>query len=151
MILKANVKEINLVPTTKKIVEISGKYQNTNLNDLFFEAYRKNDLKILANIIFELVDEKEVFNKGINQVYDFIDEWKQANSKSYHDLFSEIARMINDEGFFSKKMTDEEIQGNLNGVITSTDMTQMIKSATEKIVSEAVSEELAEDFKGYQA
>ncbi len=151
MILKANEREIKLTPTTKKIVEISEKYKGINLNDLFFEAYRKNDIKKLATIILELVDEKKSFNNDINQVYNFIDEWKKENNKSYHDLFSEIARMINDEGFFSKKMTEEEIQGNLNGVITSTDMTEMIKTATEKIVSEAVSDELAEDFKGYRA
>jgi len=151
MILKANEKELNLVPTTRKIVEITEKYKDSNLNDLFFEAYRKNDIKKLANLIFELVDDKKTFNNDINQVYTFIDDWKKANNKSYSDLFSEIARMINDEGFFSKKMTQEEMDGNLSGVITSTDMTQMIKNATEKIVSEAVSEELAGEFKGYQA
>lgn len=154
MILSTSNKEVVLKPTTKKIVKITEKYKETNLNELYFKALNNNDLNVFANILLELTEDKKIFNNDINQVYDFIDEWKKENNKSYADLFKEVAEMINNEGFFLKKMTEDELEKSMNNPLMGFDFNKVMKSSTEKVMSEIVANEMAKteetEFKGYK-
>ena len=149
MILKTNDKEVSLVPRTKKIVAITKKCNGHNLTDIYFKAVNENDIEVLSNIIFELAedeDKKSSFSK-IDDVYDFIDKWKVENKKTYSDLFEDIANMINDEGFFIRKMTQEELKEKLQNPLASLNINQTIKNSLEKVITDMVKEE----FRGYKA
>jgi len=55
MILETKNKKVNLVFTTRKIVNISNQLRNKNFEDLYFKAMGENDLDALSKIIFVFV------------------------------------------------------------------------------------------------
>lgn len=150
MILKTNDREIKLIFRTKKIVELADKFKEDNFDNLFFKASSLNNVKALATIIDAFAEDenkKRVFGSDLNKVYDFIDIWKKDNSKTYEDLFVELAKAINEEGFFLKTMTEEELKKEMNNSLSSIDMTEIIKTTTNNVATQIV----AEEFKGFKA
>ena len=71
----------------------------------FFKSANKKNVKALAEIIlaFGEVEGKSPFNNDMNKVYDFIDDYKKDNEKSYEDIYMEFSEVINNEGFFLKE------------------------------------------------
>lgn len=148
MILKTNKKTIELRPTTRKIVRLTEEQKKKNLNEYFFEVLSEKDIKGLAKIIFafgEPVDD----SKGlvdINDTYDFIDDLRVENKKSYEELLKDIGEFINEMGFFTTKMTKKQLEDKMNDPLANIDMAKIINSSTEKAVSEVV----ANEFRGYK-
>jgi len=148
MILKTEKKEVELRPTTRKIIKMTKEKGEKNLNDYFFKAVNSNDIESIANIIFNFAEEnnKRAFNQ-LTDVYDFIDNWLSENNKSYDDLSIELGKMINDMGFFNKKMEEKELMEKMTNPLATFDMKKVLTDSTEKVISQAVSEE----FKGFKA
>lgn len=147
--LSINDKEFKLVPTTRKVVDLTDKLKAKNLNDLIFTALNDCDLKILAEIIKSFAqyeDGKSVFT-SINNVYDFIDTWRSENSKGNDDLFREVIEVTNEMGFFKSKMTEEEINQMMINPLPAINMNELIKNSAQNMVDKIVEEE----FRGYQA
>lgn len=150
MVLKTSNKEVKLVFKTKKIVKLAETLNEDNFDNLFFKASSSNNIKALATIINEFAEDdnnKNAFNNDLNKVYDFIDEWKKENKKNYKELFEELAKAINEEGFFLKVMTEEELKKEMSNTLSSIDMTEIIKSATTNVATQVAQEE----FKGFRA
>lgn len=151
MILEINNEEekeiVTLVFKTKTIVNITKKHQSDNFDTMFFKAVNNGNVEALANIIMEFADGNK-FNNDINKVYDFLDKWKKQNNKTYNDLFMQLAKGINDEGFFLMKMTEEQIQEAIKNPLSSVNLQDAIMNITSKIASEAIK---TEEFKGYKA
>ncbi len=149
MILKTEKKEVELRPTTRKIVRITEENKCKNLNEYFFSVLSEKDIKGLATIIFAFA-EPVGESKGLaslNDTYDLIDDLRIENNKSYEDLLKDIGEFINDMGFFNKKMTKEELKRMMNDPLVGFDMKKIINSSTEKAVTEVV----ANEFRGYKA
>lgn len=150
MILKTEKKTVELIPTTRKIVQMTKENKTKNLNEYFFTVVNDNNIEGLATIIYNFAENTDKpsrpFN-GMNEVYDFIDDIRKEQGKSYKDLFKELGEMINEMGFFNEKMTDEELNEAMNNPMMGIDMKKMISTSTEKAISEVVSEE----FRGYKA
>ena len=149
MILKTEKREVELRPTTRKIVRITEENKCKNLNEYFFSVLSEKDIKGLAIIIFAFA-EPVGESKGLaslNDTYDLIDDLRIENNKSYEDLFKDIGEFINDMGFFNKKMTKEELKRMMNDPLVGFDMKKIINSSTEKAVTEVV----ANEFRGYKA
>ena len=149
IILKIEDKEFKLIPKTRKVVELTKKLKTKNLNDLMFRAYNEMDLEILAEIIktfAEYEDGKSVFN-NTNQVYDFIDTWKVENEKDYSELFKEIIKVVNDMGFLKSKMTEKEIEAELENPLQAVNFQEIVTNSVQKVSDSVVEHE----FKGYQA
>ena len=102
MILETKNKKVNLVLTTRKIVSISNNLKGKNFEDLYFKAMNENDLDALSKIIYTFAEDEAGLKpfKSSEEVYDFIDEYKEEQAKSYEEIFKEVAGAINDEGFF---------------------------------------------------
>lgn len=146
MDLKTNYKKVNLVFTTRKIVDITRILQGKNFEDLYFKAVNDNDIEALSKIIYifaENEDGTKAF-KNSEEVYDFIDDYKSENKKSYKDIFQEIAKAINDEGFFNSKMKMEEIKEKISNPFSSIDLNTVIKTSTEKAITELAQKELTQ-------
>ena len=112
MKLIAENKTIELVFTTRKIVNISKLLGEKNFEDLYFKAMNENDLDALSKIIFTFAEDIENGAKSFKsseEVYDFLDCYKKENNKSYEDIFKEIAEVINEEGFFNTKMSKKDL------------------------------------------
>lgn len=142
--------KINLVPTTKKIVNMTKNFKSKNLNELIFNAIQDSDIEVLAEIIksfAEDIEGKNPFNGDINKVYDFIDDYKRENEKDYESLFKVIAEVVNEMGFFVKKMTKEELDKMLTEPQFNFNMNEIVTASTK----EAVKEVVAEEFRGYKA
>jgi hypothetical protein len=147
--MKTGKLEVELRPTTRKIINLTEKNKEKNLSELYFKSANDKSEKALAEIIFAFgeVDGKSPFNGDINRVYDFIDDYKFENKKTYNDIYKEIAEMVNEQGFFSMKMTKEELAQALNNPLASLNMEETMKMAIEKVTTEIA----AEEFKGYKA
>jgi len=146
--MKTEKLTIDLVFSTKKIVRLTEELKGKNLSDLYFKALNNSDIKSLATIIlvFGELEGKNPFNSDINKVYDFIDEYKKENKKTYEDIYKEIAEVINEEGFFIKKMTKEELMEKINNPLASLDLEETIKNAANKVATDT----MTDAFKGYQ-
>jgi hypothetical protein len=149
VILKTEKQTIELVFSTKKIIQLTDELKGKNLSDLYFKALANSDIKSLAKIIFQFgeFEGKSPFNNDLNRVYDFLDQYKKENNKSYEEIYKEIAEVINEEGFFPKKMTKEELTAMFDNPMSSIDMEATMKSVVEKVAAEVVTQE----FKGHQA
>jgi len=148
MIMKTEKISLELVFTTRKIIKLTEEFKNKNLSELYFKALANCDMKTLAQIIlsFGEVEGKSPFNNDLNKVYDFIDDYKKENKKTYEEIYEEIAEVINNEGFFIKKMTKEELTAMKNNPLSSMDLEATMKNIVDKVATEIVTEE----FKGYQ-
>jgi len=149
MILKAKDREIELVYRTRKIAKLSEQFSKKNFDELFFKAVNDNDIKALAEMIKEFAEEHEkpAFLGNIDKIYDFIDDWKKENQKTYRDLFVALAEDINEQGFFIETMTEEILKSKMNNPMSSIDMTEIIKETTNKVALEVAKN----DFLGFQA
>lgn len=146
MELKTNYKTINLVFTTKKIVNISKILGNRNFEELFFRVMNENDVEALAQIIFVFAEDESGLKsfKNIDEVYDFIDDLISEGKKSYGDVYMEVAGAINDEGFFKKKMTKKEILEKTSNPLLSINMKEIVKNSAERAIGKVVQEQIAQ-------
>lgn len=148
MILETKNKKINLIFTTRKVVNISNILKGKNFEDLYFKAMNENDLDALSKIIFVFAEDEAGLKsfKSSEEVYDFIDDYKQENNKTYQDIFNEMAGIINEEGFFKSKMNKKQLQEKTSNPLSGINMNEVIKSSAEKAISKVAEEEV---FKGY--
>ena len=59
MILETKNKKVNLVFTTRKIVNVSNILKGKNFEDIYFKAVNENDLDALSKIIYTLAEDNE--------------------------------------------------------------------------------------------
>ena len=145
MELKTNNKTIELVFTTRKIVSISNILQGKNFEDLYFKALIENDLDALSKIIYTFAEDQESGAKAFKsseEVYDFLDDYKKEANKSYQDIFEEIAGVINEEGFFKKKMDKKELKDKISNPLSTMNMSETLKQSVEKAITKVASEEV---------
>lgn len=147
--LKTKNKTIRLVYRTKKIVDITRLLQGKNFDDLYFNAVNDANLDALSKIIYIFAEDEMGLNsfKSSDEVYDFLDDYKEENQKTYGDIFIEIAGSINDEGFFKSKMKEKELRDKMSNPLSGINMQDITKSAAEKAISKMAEEEM---FKGYK-
>lgn len=137
MILETKNKKVNLVLRTRKIVDIANSLKSKNFEEAFFKAINEKSLDALSKIIYSLAedeDKKHVF-KNSEEVYNFIDDYKEENNKSYDDIYKEIAEMINKEGFFNHKMTDKELKAMISNPLSQINLDDLMKKAVEKAMT----------------
>ena len=96
---------------------------------------------------FALVDvlERKRFIKSFktsDEVFEFIDDYKEENNKAYGDIFNEIAGAINDEGFFKSQMTKEEMEQKISNPLSGINMESLIKTSAEKIIGQLAEREI---------
>lgn len=148
MILETKNKIINLVLKTKKIVEITNTLKNKNFEDAYFKALQGNDLNALSKIIYTLAEDNEgkhSFNSS-EEVYEFLDDYRKENGKSYEDIFKELTEVINEEGFFIKKRNKKELAEMISNPLSGTNMNELIQKSAEKAISR-IAEEQFQGFK----
>lgn len=145
MELKTKNKTIVLVFTTRKIVNISNILKGKNFEDLYFSAMNEGDLNALSKIIFTFAEDKngvKAFNSS-EDVYEFIDDYKAENNKSYEEIFEDLAEVINKEGFFNKKMTAKELKAKMSNPLSSVNMNDVIKNSAEKAIAKVAEEQFS--------
>lgn len=149
MILETKNKTINLVLRTRKIVDIANSLGNKNFEDAYFKAVQNNDLDALSKILYTLAedeDNKKPFKSSI-EVYDFLDDYRAENGKTYSDIFKELTEVINEEGFFMKKMKEKELQEMISNPLSGTNMNELVQKSAEKAISKIAEEQ----FQGFKA
>lgn len=149
IIIETEHKKINLVFTTRKIVNISNTLKGKNFEDLYFKAINENDLDALSKIIYTFAEDEAGMKsfKSSEEVFDFIDDYKQEKEKTYQDIFNEVAGAINEEGFFKVKMNKKQLQEKISNPLSSINMNEVIKTSAEKAITRVAEEEV---FKGYK-
>ena len=130
MKLSIENKNVELVFTTRKIVNLTKELKEKNLEDLYFRIMNENDIEALARIIYVFAEDKDTgisAFKDINEVYEFMDNYMLSENKTYNEVFNEIAEAINEEGFFKTKMSKAELQEKISN--------EVIKTSTEKAIA----------------
>lgn len=146
--LKKDNKEFKLVPRTRKVIDLTERLKAKNLNDLMFEGLNNVDVKMLAEIIkafAEYEDKTSVFS-SLTVTYDFIDDWKNDNQKSYSDLYKLVIEVTNEMGFFKNKMTKEELDKMIENPVPTLNIKELAINSAQKIMDSIAEEE----FKGYK-
>lgn len=148
MILEANNKKVNLVYRTRSIVKVTKLLKGKNFEEIYFNALSENNVDALASIVLVFGEDNDsglsAF-KNVDEVYDFLDDYMEQSQKSYGDIFKEIAESINEMGFFSSKMTAEELEAKMKSHM-SIDMNEIIKSSAERAIAGVAEKE----FRGYK-
>ncbi len=137
MILETKNKRIKLVLKTRKIVEIANTLKNKNFEDAYFKAVKENDLNALSKIIYTLAeneDGKHAFSSS-DEVYDFLDDYKTENGKTYNDIYKELTEVINEQGFFMKKMNKKELTEMISNPLSAMNIDELVQKSAEKAIS----------------
>jgi hypothetical protein len=137
MILETKNKRIKLVLKTRKIVEIANTLKNKNFEDAYFKAVKENDLNALSKIIYTLAeneDGKHAFSSS-DEVYDFLDDYKTENGKTYSDIYKELTEVINEQGFFMKKMNKKELTEMISNPLSAMNIDELVQKSAEKAIS----------------
>ena len=144
MELKTKFKTIKLVFTTRKIVNLTNLLKGQNFEELYFKIVNESDLDSLSKIIYAFAEDEAGIKsfKSSDEVFDFIDDYKEENSKTYDDIFNEIAEAINEEGFFKSKMTKEEMEQKISNPLSKINTESIIKASAEKAVAQIVEKEI---------
>ena len=149
MIMKTSNQEVNIVLKTRKIAKLTDKLKGNNLNEIFFKGLRDcnpTTLGIFIEAFAENSEGKDSFGSILN-VYDFIDDYRKENEKSYEDIYKELAVEINNQGFFNKKMTEKELETAMKDPIGDININEIVNKVAEKEIGTVVQEE----FRGHKA
>lgn len=149
MRLETKNKSVNLLLRTKKIITLKNLLKEKSFEIGFTKGYTENDPEVLSKIIFVLSEDDEgqkVFNSS-EDVLDFLDDLRIENKESFQDIYGKIAEALNDEGFFKKKMTKEELAEMSSNPLNNVDMDLLIKESVKNSITNIAEEQ----FKGYQA
>ena len=149
MILETKNKTINLVLRTRKIVDIANSLGNKNFEDAYFKAVQNNDLNALSKILYTLAEDNDGKHsfRSSEEVYDFLDEYRKESGKSYNDIFKGLTEVINEEGFFMKKMSKKELEEMISNPLSGTNMNELVQKSAEKAISKIAEEQ----FQGFKA
>lgn len=149
MILETKTKKVKLILKTRKIVEITNSFKGKNFEEIYMKAAQENNLEALAKIICLMAENEDGRNAFSNteEVYDFIDEYKNETQKSYLDIFKEMAEVINNEGFFTKKMNKKELQEAISNPLSGVNMNELVQKSAEQAIMKVAEQE----FKGIRA
>lgn len=145
MELKTKNQSIVLVFTTRKLVKITDILKGKNFEDLYFKSMNEGDVEALSKILFIFAEKAEDGTsafKNSDEVYDFIDDYKQENNKTYNDIFKEIAEVINSEGFFKRKMNKKELEDKTSNPLSGLDMNSLVKQSAEKAIEKMAMQEM---------
>ena len=145
MQLKTKNKNIILVFTTRKIVNISNILKGKNFEELYFKAMNEADLDALSKIIYTFAEDSENGAKSFKtseDVYDFLDDYKAENNKTYEEIFNELAEAINEEGFFKTKMSKKDLVQRLSNPLLGMDMNNIVKQSAEKAITKIAEQEM---------
>ena len=66
--------------------------------------------------------------------------------KSYEDIYGKLTEVINEEGFFTKKMTKKELTEMISNPLSRTNMNELVQKSAEKAISK-IAEEQFQNFK----
>ena len=148
MIIETKSKTINLVLKTRKIVDIANLLKNKNFEEAFTKAYSVLDIEALSKIIFKLAENEE--GKSVlassDEVYDFIDDCR-VEGITINDLYSKIAEVLNEEGFFKKKMSKKELKEMTSNPLSQMNMNELVQKSAEIAMSKIAEQQ----FQGYMA
>lgn len=136
MVLETKNKKIKLVLKTRKIVEIANTLKNKNFEDAYFKAVKENDLNALSKMIYTLAegeDGKHAFSSS-DEVYDFLDDYKTENGKTYSDIYKELTEVINEQAFFMKKMSKKELATMILSPLSGTNTNELVQKSIEKAI-----------------
>ena len=142
-------KTINLVIRTRKLVDIANVLKGDSFEEVYFKAMNKLNLESLSKIIYLLAENEDKTNpfKSSTEVYDFIDDYKAETGKTYEDIYNELAEVINEEGFFNKKMSKKEIANKMSNPFGQVNLEDVVKTSAEKAITSVAQEQ----FKGFLA
>ncbi len=150
MNLNLKNKKVELIFTTRKIVNLTKDIKEKNLEDLYFKIMNEKNIEALAALINEFAENTDTGLKAFNnieEVYEFMDSYMLENQKTYDDLFNEIAEAINEEGFFKSKMSKEELYQKASNPLLVLNMNEVIKTSAEKAIAKIAEVEMAENQK----
>ena len=146
MELETKNKTIQIVLRTRKIVDITHKLKSKNFEEGFFKAVRDFDLDAISKIIYSLAENEDGTNafETSSEVYDFLDEYKKEQEKSYEDILRSLTEEINSQGFFTKKRKKKELEDAIYSPLSSIDMDSVIKKSAENAMTKIAETQMLE-------
>lgn len=143
MIIETKNKTINLVLKTRKIVDIANLLKNKNFEEVFIKAYSILDIEALSKIIFKLAENEngESIFTSSSEVYDFMDDCR-TEGITISELYAKIAEVLNDEGFFKKKMSKKELKEITSNPLLTMNTDKLLEKAVENAANRVIEKEI---------
>ena len=128
MELQFNEKTYRVELTNRRMVAVLDALGADDISDVIFTGATKNDVKTLATLIAGFTD---VGNAG--NALDLLDEYRRAGHTPA-ELYGQLAKALNDEYFFAKRMTDEELAAELANPLRMSKIEAMVQEFIEETV-----------------
>ncbi|MBQ8396700.1 MAG: hypothetical protein IJX53_00700 [Clostridia bacterium] len=142
MELHFNDKTYRVELTNRRMVAVLDALGADDISDVIFTGATKNDVKTLATLIAGFTD---VGNAG--NALDLLDEYRRTGHTPA-ELYGELAKALNDEYFFAKRMTDEELAAELANPLRMVDMEAMVRQAAEDAIRSMATSRLKAKARG---
>ncbi len=142
MELHFNDKTYRVELTNRRMVAVLDALGADDISDVIFTGATKNDIKTLATLIAGFTD---VGNAG--NALDLLDEYRRAGHTPA-ELYGELAKALNDEYFFAKRMTDKELAAELANPLRMVDMEAMVRQAAEDAIRSMAASRLKAQTQG---
>lgn len=134
---------IELKLTTRNVTKMLNALGTNDLKTIMFDGAGKMDAKIMAIIVQSLSGTP----KSIGEIYDFIDEYKRENKCSLKKMYELIITDFNENYFFDRLMSEEEITELINNpLITTMDgvVAQAVRDVVGKIAMDTIASQTAQ-------
>ena len=97
----------------------------------------------MSKIIFKLAENENgesVFTSS-SEVYDFMDDCR-TEGITISELYAKIAEVLNDEGFFKKKMSKKELKEITSNPLLTMNTDKLLEKAVENAANRVVEKEI---------
>lgn len=139
MILSTNKVTHELVLNNRSVVRMLDMLGTDDLSTAMLDGMNRVNVKKLAAAIHAL--DRNNF-KSIDEVYDFLDDYKAEHECTVREIYAELIREFNDHYFFDRKMTEKELTEWMNNPLAGR-MDDILAEAAGKAISGMAEEQFA--------
>jgi hypothetical protein len=137
MIIKANEKELEIIPKTRNLSLLAQRLGCKNLQKHLMTAAVNTDIYTLAVCLVCLSGKEPM--KDLSEIYDFIDEYVAQEGNALGVLYEDVIAAINDGGFFNQKKNRKELIKEMHDPISMLDMGEIMERAMDSAAATAIS------------
>jgi len=139
MILSTNKVTHELILNNRNVVRMLDMLGTDDLSAAMLDGMNHVNTKKLATAIYAL--DRSNF-KSIDEVYDFLDDYKAEHECTVREIYADLIREFNDHYFFDRKMTEKELTEWMNNPLAGR-MDDILAEAAGKAIGSMAEEQFA--------
>ena len=142
MELRLHDKTYPLILTNRRMVAVLDALGADDISEVIFTGATKNDVRTLATLVAGFTDAGSA-----GDVLDLLDGYRRAGHTPA-ELYADLAKALNDDYFFARRMTDEELAAELANPLHTVDLDALVRQAAEETLRTMATARLSERARG---